>query len=109
MLRNGADQERHEFVGGGSPDRCDSAARKEALGRVLRYRIFTHPQNARAAGNLAVSRLVQLILDEHRREDVGSNRTNDSDKFSRKILPAAGKIGIVYIFWTYFSDQTGTF
>ena len=50
-LRNGADQERRKFVVGSSPDRCDSTARKEALGRVLRYRFSVHSQNARAAGD----------------------------------------------------------
>ena len=68
-------QERHEFVVGSSPDRCDSTARKEALDRVLRYRISTHPQNARATGDQPSPDEVQLVLDEHRREDVGVLRT----------------------------------
>ena len=46
--------------------RCDPEARKETLGGVLHCG-HTHPQNAGAVGDRAVSREAQLILDEHRK------------------------------------------
>lgn len=48
-LRSEADQERHKCVAGSSPDRHDSTAHKEVLGRVLHYRISIQPQNAMVA------------------------------------------------------------
>ena len=77
-LRNGADQERRKFIGGSSPDRCDSAARKETLAEFC---ATGSPHIPRMLGRPATRPSpdeVRLVLDEHRREDVGVLRTLQS-------------------------------
>ena len=50
---------------------CDSATRKEVLGRVLRYRISITPKMPGRQTTRPSPDEVQMVLDEHKREDVG--------------------------------------
>ena len=70
-IRNGADQERHESVRGGSPDRRDSEACKEAWTEFCATGSSHVPKTHGQPAIRPSENKMRTVPDKHKREDAG--------------------------------------